>query len=76
MEKIFPLKLKLFFRRWRNINEKYNQREKTAGVLFKNRNERRYALIILKSFFDIWKLKCEEFRKNEDKDLSFKNIHH
>ena len=75
MEKIFPLKLKLFFRRWRNINEKYNQREKTAGVLFKNRNERRYALIILKSFFDIWKLKCEEFRKNEDKDLSLKNQH-
>ena len=75
MEKIFPLKLKLFFRRWKITNEKYKKREKTAEFLFKNRNEKRYSLMILKSFFDIWKLKCEEFRKNEDKDLSLKNQH-
>ena len=73
LEKIFPLKLKLFFRRWKEIKNKYLCRDKAAKFLFKSRNKNRYILLVLKTFFNIWKLKCEQFQKNENKDLSILN---
>ena len=73
LEKIFPLKLKLFFRRWKQIKQRYNDKEKAAQFLFNHRDKKRYVLLVLKTYFDIWKLKCEQFRKNEDKNISMKN---
>ena len=73
LEKIFPLKLKLFFRRWKNIHNIYAGQEKAAKFLFKNRQQKRYLLLVLKTFFKIWRLKCEQFGKNEDKITSMKD---
>ena len=72
-EKIFPLKLKLFFRKWKNIKDKLSERDRAVDFLYKNRQKKRYVLLVLKTYFHIWKLKCEQFRKNEDKILSLKN---
>ena len=73
LEKIFPLKIKLFFRRWRNRKEKLNEKENATKLLFKIRDQKRNTLFVLKTYFDIWRLKCEKFRKNEDKNLTLKN---
>ena len=74
-EKIFSLKLKLFFRRWRNIKKRYYKQDKAVEFLFKNRVKKRYILIVLKTYFTIWKLKCEHFMKNQNKYLALKNEH-
>ena len=70
LEKIFPLKLKLFFRKWKRNNSNEVEKEKAAKFILKNRENKRYILIILKTFFQIWKSKCELFQKNEDKIIS------
>ena len=75
LEKIFSLKLKLFFRRWRNIKKRYYKQDKAVEFLFKNRVKKRYILIVLKTYFTIWKLKCEHFMKNQNKYLALKNEH-
>ena len=67
LEKIFPLKLKLFFRKWKRNNNNDIKKENAAKYIFKKRENKRYILIILKAFFQIWKLKCELFQKNEEK---------
>ena len=72
-EKIFPLKLKVFFRRWKNLSDQFSTQDKAARFLFKSRQKNRYILLELKQFFDIWKLKCKQIQKNEEKDLSIKN---
>ena len=33
--------------------------------MIKKREKSRYVLLVLKSFFNIWKLKCEEMKQNE-----------
>ena len=65
MEKIFPLKIKLFFRKWKNYKNNCEQKEKAAENMIKTREKNRYILLILKSFFNIWKMKCEEMNQNE-----------
>ena len=73
LEKIFPLKLKLFFRKWKNVNETFNNKVEKARDMLNKRENKRYILVILKTYFDIWKLKCEQYRKNEEKKLSLSN---
>ena len=74
-EKILPLKLKIPFRKWKKINDHYNEQKKAAGFLYKNRQQKRYILLILKTYFNIWKLKCQHLEKNEDMITSKKNQH-
>ena len=73
LEKIFPIKLKLFFRKWKKYNKHYVDQVKAADFLFKIRSKKRYVLLVLKTYFNIWKLKCEQYNQNEDKILSIKN---
>ena len=65
LEKIFPLKLKLFFRKWKKYKNNCDQKEKAAENMIKTREKNRYILVILKSFFNIWKIKCQEIILNE-----------
>ena len=65
LEKLLPLKIKVFFRKWKNYKMNSEQREKAVGNMIKKREKSRYVLLVLKSFFNIWKLKCEEIKKNE-----------
>ena len=65
LEKIFPLKLKLFFRKWKNYKMNCEQKEDAAKNMTKIREKNRYILLILKSYFNIWKSKCKEINQNE-----------
>ena len=67
VEKILPIKLKLFYRRWKQINNNLEKKEQAAKFLVKIKENKKYYLLILKAFIKIWKLKCEHFAKNEDK---------
>ena len=64
-EKIFPLKLKVFLRKWIKYKNNCQQKEKASENMIKIREKNRNALYILKSFFHIWKLKCEKIKQNE-----------
>ena len=75
LEKVLPLKLKIPFRKWKKINDHYNNQKKAAGFLYKNRQQKRYVLLILKTYFNIWKLKCQHLEKNEDMITSKQNQH-
>ena len=66
LEKIFPLKLKLFFRKWKKYKMNCDQKDKAAKNMLKTREKHRNILIILKTFFNIWKIKCEEINQNEN----------
>ena len=65
LEKIFPIKLKLFFRKWKNYKKNCEQKEEAAKIMKKIREKNRYILLILKSYFNIWKSKCKEINQNE-----------
>ena len=65
MEKIFPLKLKVFLRKWRQIKNNCAQKEQATEHMIKIREKNRYVLYILKSYFNIWKLKCEKIYQKE-----------
>ena len=67
IEKILPIKMKLFYRRWKKINNNLEEKEKAAKFLLKIKENKKYYLLILKAFIKIWKLKYEHFTKNEDK---------
>ncbi len=72
-EKIFPLKLKLFFRKWKNINQLHKDQVKSMGVMFNTRKKNRYVLLALKTYVHIWKLKCEQYNKIEEKNKEMRN---
>ena len=65
LEKIFPLKLKIFFRKWKKYKNIMKHKEQKAKNMIKIRNKNRYILLILKAFFHIWKLKCDKIIQNE-----------
>ena len=65
LEKIFPLKLKLYFRKWQRFKIYSGQKEKMMKNIYKKREKNRYFLLILKSFFNFWKIKCQQMKLNE-----------
>ena len=80
-EKIFPLKLKVFLRKWRKYKNNCAQKEQASENMIKIREKNRYVLYVLKSFFNIWKLKCEKINQDEtcvkllnDKDQKYNAI--
>ena len=66
LEKIFPMKLKIFFRKWKKYKSYCEQKEDIIKNMIKIREKNRYILLILKAYFNIWKIKCEEINKNEN----------
>ena len=75
LEKIFPLKLKVYLRRWKKITDLYSEQEKAAEYLYKTRIKKRYVLLVIKTYFHIWKLKCQQLRKIEENIISMKKQH-
>ena len=73
LEKIFPLKLKIFFRKWKKIIQIDNAKTKAAGFLFNSRKNKRYNLLIIKTYFHMWKLKCEQYKRNENHNREIVN---
>ena len=81
LEKIFPLKLKVFLRKWRKYKNDCAQKEQASENMIKIREKNRYVLYVLKSYFNIWKLKCEKINQDEtsikllnDKDTKYNAI--
>ena len=81
IRKILPLKLKTYFRRWQKFRINSEQKEKVVKNIYKNREKNRNTLLILKSFFKIWKIKCEQMKLDEkgvqllkDKDKKYNAI--
>ena len=81
LEKIFPLKLKVFLRKWRKYKNDCTQKEQASENMIKIREKNRYVLYVLKSYFNIWKLKCEKINQDEtsikllnDKDTKYNAI--
>ena len=73
IEKILPLKLKIYIRKWNAIAQCLNRQNKAIKLLVKNMENKKYYLLVMKTFIKIWKLKCEHFAKNEDKIICLKN---